>query len=420
MLEPVETKRLTMRDLLSHPWVNKGHLHLQPWDLKSRLDPRDVNDTVVKYMTHKLNYSDSAIREAVINRKANAMTANYNLLLQRLERGLGLPETGASQQAVRNRIVHERQSVFRKFQTDVDAFIEENKENTHNNVSTPESGHVEDASGNGDPDIIINHIPDDVETSLKEEKTPNKDNLHPDKKQGNTGILKRELSGRVQNRTFTSTKTENVNLAETATEDVTDIRDSGFASYTSANVEPKSVKFKMTKPHEAEVKLISVDEAPPLKRDKYNLLPSQYHAGVKENRNYGSRQVRAMAALRHKTKPSPPPPPPNSALGRREYSSASKTIHDGCSSKEPTVLKREDTVLNKTEETFYDKYRFKVPNTEGGRILCVDSGSQGSSGSGIGGRSRTMPSLKMRRLGVVNRTEKPPARGIVFIYCGSF
>ncbi|CAH1798334.1 unnamed protein product [Owenia fusiformis] len=85
--------RITMLELLGHPWVNKGlGSLLQHSDLKSSTTPSDVDYDILRHMSKEYGISENDSRDALVQGKINASSAIYRLLMDRKQRGEGLPK----------------------------------------------------------------------------------------------------------------------------------------------------------------------------------------------------------------------------------------------------------------------------------------------------------------------------------------
>ena len=91
LLDPHESSRISLEEVLAHPWLNDGCMPLDQWGLKVKPTPDEINAEAVWYMVEHLNYSEDSIKDSVINFKPNATTGNYFILCQRLRKGNGLP-----------------------------------------------------------------------------------------------------------------------------------------------------------------------------------------------------------------------------------------------------------------------------------------------------------------------------------------
>ncbi|CAF0977957.1 unnamed protein product [Adineta steineri] len=92
LLEPSPTKRITMAEILRHPFlINQlGPIELMPY--KPQADAREINRNITKYLAIKHGYSEHDVEDAVIYRKPIASRALYNLIERRLKQGLSWPD----------------------------------------------------------------------------------------------------------------------------------------------------------------------------------------------------------------------------------------------------------------------------------------------------------------------------------------
>ncbi|UJR13676.1 hypothetical protein I4U23_000688 [Adineta vaga] len=92
LLEPSPTKRISMQEILRHPFLTaqSGPIELIPF--KPNSDGKEINRNIVKYLALKHNYSENEIEDAVSHRKPTASRAFYTLIERRLHEGLGWPD----------------------------------------------------------------------------------------------------------------------------------------------------------------------------------------------------------------------------------------------------------------------------------------------------------------------------------------
>ncbi|CAF4662322.1 unnamed protein product [Rotaria sp. Silwood1] len=92
LLEPSPTKRITIPEILRHPFLTDllGPIELIPF--KPHADLREVNQSIIRYLAIKYGYSEHEVEEAVVHRKPIACRALYSLIERRLKEGLGWPD----------------------------------------------------------------------------------------------------------------------------------------------------------------------------------------------------------------------------------------------------------------------------------------------------------------------------------------
>ena len=91
LMEPDETKRMTMADLRRHPWITKDGTPVGPARLKSRPVTADLDVEVINHMVKKLDMNEAQIRDSILTCRVNAMSATYQLLCKRKLNGFGSP-----------------------------------------------------------------------------------------------------------------------------------------------------------------------------------------------------------------------------------------------------------------------------------------------------------------------------------------
>ncbi|CAF1313077.1 unnamed protein product [Adineta ricciae] len=92
LLEPSPTKRISMQEILRHPFLTSqlGPIELIPF--KPNSEGTEINRHIVRYLALKHNYSEQEIEDAVLHRKPAASRAFYTLIERRLQEGLGWPD----------------------------------------------------------------------------------------------------------------------------------------------------------------------------------------------------------------------------------------------------------------------------------------------------------------------------------------
>ncbi|CAF0778104.1 unnamed protein product [Rotaria sordida] len=92
LLEPSPTKRITISEILCHPFLTDilGPIELIPF--KPHVDLREINQNIIRYLAIKYGYSEHEVEEAVLHRKPIACRALYSLIERRLKEGLGWPD----------------------------------------------------------------------------------------------------------------------------------------------------------------------------------------------------------------------------------------------------------------------------------------------------------------------------------------
>ncbi|CAF2327643.1 unnamed protein product [Rotaria sp. Silwood2] len=92
LLEPSPTKRITISEILRHPFLTDllGPIELMPF--KPHVDLREINQNIIRYLAIKYGHSEHEVEEAVLHRKPIACRALYSLIERRLKEGLGWPD----------------------------------------------------------------------------------------------------------------------------------------------------------------------------------------------------------------------------------------------------------------------------------------------------------------------------------------
>ncbi|CAF1062628.1 unnamed protein product [Rotaria magnacalcarata] len=92
LLEPSPTKRISMQEILRHPFLvsQLDPIPLTPY--RPHCEVREINKNITKYLALKHDYSEQEIEDAVLHRKPIASRALYALIERRLQEGLGWPD----------------------------------------------------------------------------------------------------------------------------------------------------------------------------------------------------------------------------------------------------------------------------------------------------------------------------------------
>ncbi|KAL4661026.1 hormonally up-regulated neu tumor-associated kinase-like [Arapaima gigas] len=88
LLEPDPEKRPSIREAMEQNWLNEGYSR-RPLNCilyKNRLEPDELNSTVLNYMTESLGYGLSDIIHTLINNRPSSIMATYCLVVKKLER----------------------------------------------------------------------------------------------------------------------------------------------------------------------------------------------------------------------------------------------------------------------------------------------------------------------------------------------
>ncbi|XP_038047387.1 serine/threonine-protein kinase par-1-like [Patiria miniata] len=92
LLTANETERITLRDVMRHPWMNRGYTRrLCPAQFPNRLTDTQLDANVISSLVAS-GFGESAVREAVTQNRPIAETAGYHLLRSRVAKGWGYPE----------------------------------------------------------------------------------------------------------------------------------------------------------------------------------------------------------------------------------------------------------------------------------------------------------------------------------------
>ncbi|XP_064627795.1 5'-AMP-activated protein kinase catalytic subunit alpha-1-like [Lineus longissimus] len=92
LLDPHEETRIKMPMVFMHPWINTAYS-----TAPSRIVPvnsltlDEIDEDILSYMAEVLKIDDTDVRVNVMNRRVNGVTAIYQLLRRRVEKGLGCP-----------------------------------------------------------------------------------------------------------------------------------------------------------------------------------------------------------------------------------------------------------------------------------------------------------------------------------------
>lgn len=87
MLTASPDKRITMMELMTHPWLSEGHLPFQPAPYPNAISASDINNDIVDHITDVLKQgSPIEVKQDLITNRATSLYAIYNLLASRLAR----------------------------------------------------------------------------------------------------------------------------------------------------------------------------------------------------------------------------------------------------------------------------------------------------------------------------------------------
>uniref|UniRef100_A0A8C6KL00 non-specific serine/threonine protein kinase n=1 Tax=Nothobranchius furzeri TaxID=105023 RepID=A0A8C6KL00_NOTFU len=88
LLEPDPEKRPSIQAAMEEKWINEGHTkkRLHTISHKNRLNPEELNSSVLAYLTKTLGYSVSEIVHTLTNNRPSSLMAYYHLLLSKLTR----------------------------------------------------------------------------------------------------------------------------------------------------------------------------------------------------------------------------------------------------------------------------------------------------------------------------------------------
>lgn len=92
MLDPRETTRITVEELVANPWLTEGYTEPIPRvGPVQGSGPRTVSEDVVEFISRVMKTPEKELRRVIHSRKPNSFAAMHDLLLGRLEKGLGFP-----------------------------------------------------------------------------------------------------------------------------------------------------------------------------------------------------------------------------------------------------------------------------------------------------------------------------------------
>lgn len=96
LLQPCETDRITMNQLLCHPWMEED-MGPPRWQVAVISTPEKVNREAASYVSDKYRVTPAEVAAAVKARQISTVTATYHLLDRKLRRHRGvLHPTGVS------------------------------------------------------------------------------------------------------------------------------------------------------------------------------------------------------------------------------------------------------------------------------------------------------------------------------------
>ncbi|XP_048240387.1 hormonally up-regulated neu tumor-associated kinase-like [Haliotis rufescens] len=96
LLEPFESKRIMMDDLLTHPWLtNDGHSTVPRHPQVLKVTPEAVDINVVRYLSQYFGFNESELLYSVSERKVDSASAAYLLMVKGVEEGFILPHMTA-------------------------------------------------------------------------------------------------------------------------------------------------------------------------------------------------------------------------------------------------------------------------------------------------------------------------------------
>ncbi|XP_064595723.1 hormonally up-regulated neu tumor-associated kinase-like [Liolophura sinensis] len=95
MLDPRDTTRITVGEIVTNPWLTEGYTEpVQRVGAVQGCGRRTVSEDVVEYISRIMKTPEKELRRAIQNRKPNSFAAMHDLLVGRLEKGLGFPGDG--------------------------------------------------------------------------------------------------------------------------------------------------------------------------------------------------------------------------------------------------------------------------------------------------------------------------------------
>ncbi|XP_077977821.1 uncharacterized protein LOC144433392 [Glandiceps talaboti] len=96
MLEPNESLRIKVREMMKHPWLNRGYsCKLFPSRFPNKLNESQLDETILSKMAEH-RFDPANVIHAVIENKPVSDNASYHLMMKRLLRGYGYPDVDTS------------------------------------------------------------------------------------------------------------------------------------------------------------------------------------------------------------------------------------------------------------------------------------------------------------------------------------
>ncbi|XP_018584830.1 hormonally up-regulated neu tumor-associated kinase [Scleropages formosus] len=171
LLEPDPEKRPSVREAMEQKWLNEGYSR-RPLNCilyKNRLEPDELNPTVLNYMTESLGYGLSDIMHTLINNRPSSIMATYCLLVKKLEKHQKGAKSSKKENSVNRKSKPSSKSLGNPSE-------DTELEDTRNTMDSSPREDILKAEGNGPPppaaSLSAEGITDDEITITLENKEP--------------------------------------------------------------------------------------------------------------------------------------------------------------------------------------------------------------------------------------------------------
>ena len=97
LLTVSEKQRIKLSEIMKHPWINRGYSH----QLKSHIHPEKLHETIqiddsILSSMAECGYNGEDVKDIVLANKPLSENASYHLMIKRLNKGWGYPESHAA------------------------------------------------------------------------------------------------------------------------------------------------------------------------------------------------------------------------------------------------------------------------------------------------------------------------------------